>query len=184
MMDVRTDVKAMDVEFFVGKVRELFDVSKKVELAEKVLQEVFDASPHYWGVREEGIYQKCKRAYAKYVYHPDDELFIGEDNEGISYYVDFIEFEVKELDPNDFYFENWHGERIFDKHPKVIFELWKDIEAYGMMWRLSVRVELRSEKDNDNEEDGFEEALAKYQKKNPEFIEWLKEICETDRLIV
>ena len=182
MMDVRTDV-----QFFVNKVRELFDVSQRIALAEKVLQEVFNVPPHSWGARDEGIYKKRKMAYAKYVYYLDDELFVGEDNEGISYYVDFIEFEVEELDPSHFYFEDWHGERIFDKHPKVVFEMWRDIEAYGLTWRLTVRVELRSEKDNayneeDNEEieeDGFEEALEKYKRINPRVIEWLEEIYQT-----
>jgi hypothetical protein len=178
MMDVRTDV-----QFFVNKVRELFDVSQRIALAEKVLQEVFNVPVHSWGTEEEGIYRKRKRAYAKYIYRSDDDkLFIGEDNEGTKYYVDYIEFKVIELD--SIFYTDWYGERTFDEHPKIVYEMWKDIEAYGLIWRLSVRVGLRSEKDNEVEEDGFEEALAKYQKRDPEFIEWLGKICETNRLII
>jgi hypothetical protein len=178
-MDVRTDV-----QFFVNKVRELFDVSKRIELAEKVLKEVFDAPSHYWGTEEEGIYKKCKRAYAKYIYRPDDDEFIGEDNEGTKYYVDYIEFKVKEH--NSIFYTDWYGERMFDEHPKIVYELWKDIESHGLIWRLYVRVGLRNlqENEEDGEEDGFEKALEKYRKMDPEFIEWLQTICKTGRLVI
>jgi hypothetical protein len=164
-MDVKTvmDVKA-DVQFFVNKVRELFDVSKRIELAERVLQEVFNVPVHSWGVRNEGIYRECKRAYAKYVYrYSDDELiFIGEDNEGTKYYLDYIQFEVEEDD--SIFYTDWYGERIYDEHPKIVYEMWKDIEAYGLIWRLSVRVGLRSKKDDENEEALKKEKIMKLKK--------------------
>jgi hypothetical protein len=111
-------------------------------------------------------------------------IFIGEDNEGTKYYLDYIQFEVEEED--SIFYTDWYGERMYDEHPKIAFELWKDIEAHGLFWRLSVRVGLRSEKDDekDVEEDGFEKALEKYRKMDPEFIKWLEKICQNDKLIV
>lgn len=137
----------MDVRFFVDKVRELFDLSKRIELAEKVFQENFGVPPLQWGTVRGW---NCRRAYAKYVVRfgddlVDDELiFVGEDEEA-KYYVSYIEFKVLEIDPRKYFYEDWEGDRVFDNHPEVVYELWKDIESYGLVWRLYMRVGLYKE---------------------------------------
>jgi hypothetical protein len=173
----------VEVKFFIDKVREMFDLNKRIELAEKVLQEMFDVPSHSWGAEQDG---KFKRAYAKYIYYFDDDEkhFVGEDEEGVKYYVNYIEFKVVELDPHKFYYKDWYIERVFDRHPEIAYELWKDVEVHGLIWRLYVRVGLQKDDQKDVEEDGFEKTLEKYRKMDPEFVEWLGKICQTNRLIV
>jgi len=139
----------VDKKFLIDKVREVFDLNKRIELAEKVLQETFGVPPLEWGTERDW---NCKRAYAKYVINyscnSDDDseelVFIGEDEEA-RYYARYIEFKVMELHPGKYFYKDWEGDRVFDSHPEVIYELWKDIEAHGLVWRLYVRVGLCKE---------------------------------------
>jgi len=102
----------------------------------------------------------CERPYARhafsYFYGPDDVewIFVGEDNDGIEYYVNFIEFEVREINPSKFFYEEWSGHRITDKYyPDMLtYEFCKDVERYGLTWRLYVRIGLYKEDKEDKEE--------------------------------
>jgi hypothetical protein len=151
-------------EFIVNKVRELFDETVRLELAEKVMQEVFDVEPLEWDFEKN---LRCKRPYVKYVEvfdQPDELIFIGEKDDG-KYYVERIEFIVREIDPRKFYYSDWKGFRIFDEYSdedsseKLVFEIHKDIEKYGLCWRLTVRtiVDKFDETDEIDEIDEIDE---------------------------
>ena len=123
-------------EFVVSKVREQFCQMISLELAEKILQEVFGVGPHYWGF-------ETKKPYAKHVEiieQPSEEVFIGE-KDGKKYYIKGIEYIVRQIDPRKFYYSDWRGFRTFDEcsEEKIVFEFYKDIEKYGLCWRLTVR---------------------------------------------
>jgi hypothetical protein len=130
-------------EFIVSKVREQFCQMISLELAEKILQEVFGVGPHYWGFEKD---LASKRPYAKHVEiidEPSEEVFIGE-KDGKKYYIKGIEYIVCQIDPGKFYYSDWKGFRTFDKcsEEKIVFEFYRDIEKYGSYWRLTIRVVL------------------------------------------
>jgi len=150
-------------EFVVSKVREQFCQMISLELAEKILQEVFGVGPHYWGFEKD---LTSKRPYAKHVEiidQPSEEVFIGE-KDGKKYYIKGIEYIVRQIDPGKFYYSDWKGFRTFDEcsEERIIFEFYKDIEKYGLYWRLTVRTivdkfDETDEIDEINEIDEFDE---------------------------
>jgi hypothetical protein len=143
------DCKLVDLErLFIEKAREVVDLGEREKLVRRVFREVIGVEPFYVGTKEDHCNQ-CKRVMARYVigyFHGLDDIewiFIGEGEDG-KYYANFMEFVVMEIDPRLYQYEEWWVHQTFDEYYKdmPVVEFCKDVEKYGLIWRIIVRLGL------------------------------------------
>jgi len=154
-MEIRVDegCKLVDLEeFFIDKAREVFDLNEREELVKRVFQEVIGIAPHYVGTKKDpSRCNKYEKVFARFVidyFHgPEDDdvewILINENDEG-KFYANFLEFRVEEMNPKllfGFKRQDWWGRKTED----LVIEFEKEVEMYGLCWRIIVRIGLYKE---------------------------------------